>query len=649
MDVRTLLSQHFEIDQIYKIGFASIDIINSSDLKGSDREISTTKDNLKALIETLFEGYPVAILSWRGDGGIIICDGTKGYDILVSICDKIVSLLPYFNKARGYLNCLPIDLIHIRVVCHESDGVRNTGDPESFTSDALNDLSHCERDVGSKDHVVVTSAVYRSLSPFYKKRFGRQKDIKTKLGDCYILDHLQSASSIQINENKSSNIRDWIIGSVQENRFDQIDIFAYTNETLYTSLGPLPDCNIRVLTRNWITEEDDEKIFNKEFEEKQKQLEPATKEYRRPWTKSDIIKSTANILLKKSVGSLFQNIDIRFYKNRPFLKGAILSNSKTGHRAAHIGFYEWEPSRLEGGSPYVADIWSGFWLSEDQGAQSAMLNTIQSFFNEFWNKGDTFEDLKKEGAKKEIVDKQLDSLRSIWAVDIDNRYLIAIPGRKLEKRDFPTVAGEDLQALRTIEQVLSEVDTQVSIQIKHEPDFEDDHPKFERHYKEFKKRIEEWPGHIIYICHRTLEASVLEDLVQQGFPYKLEIDNKSSEPKFLHIKNNVPLFSPMDHSSPQMKDFCVISKCNRKDKDTKLFIVAGLHGIGTWGGAQYLSNPDHYLQLFNQVGSDNFASVIICEFEVPQRVTKVNTFLAPERFYGFHDKSFSAEPGGAVD
>ena len=626
MDVQRLLTEHFEAGQLCKMGFANIDIIDSSKLKGTHQEISRTKENLKILIESLSEGFPTAVLSWRGDGGIVVCDGTGGYDILVDICDKLVNLLPYFNNARGHLNCLPTDRIHIRVVCHESDGIRNTGDPETLTVRALDDLVHNERKVGSKDHVVLTESVYRSLSPYFKKRFSQKRFVETPLGECYILDYHQSLSIVQINEDKSLNLRDWIINSVKERRFDQIDIFAYTNETLYTHLGPLPDVEIRVLSRNWLIEEREENKFNADFEQQQDTLGANHRELRRPWTKSDIIASTSKILLTKSAESLFHKINIRFYEDRPMIKGAILRNSKTQHCAAHVGFYEYEPNRLEGGSPYLANTWAGIWLSEDQGAQSAMIRTIQSYFDEQWEKGKTYDSLKEEAAKKETTDKQLSSLKSIWDIDSNSRYLIIIPGRKLEGRDFPTVAGEDLLALRTIEQLLKDINADVSIEIKLEPEFEID-------YRKFKKKVEDWPGHIVYVCHRTLDSSVLEELAEAGFPFRLDIDKKTKIPRFTHIEFNIKLISPVDEpDNPEMKDFCIIAKCDRKGKNSKLFIVAGLHGIGTWGGAQYLSEPNHYLRLCEYVDQDNFASIIVCEFEVPQRVTNVKPVMGPERF-----------------
>ena len=96
MDIRCLLEKELPGNQNFLAGVASIDIIGSSKLLGTDEEISKTKDALKLLIESLFDDHHIAILNWSGDGGLLLYDASSNLDNLVLICDKLISLIPFF-------------------------------------------------------------------------------------------------------------------------------------------------------------------------------------------------------------------------------------------------------------------------------------------------------------------------------------------------------------------------------------------------------------------------------------------------------------------------------------------------------------------------------------------------------------------------
>jgi hypothetical protein len=598
----------------YLAGFTSIDLIDSSRLQGTPEDITRTKDALKGLIESLIHDQPIAILSWRGDGGILICDGSQGFDHLVFTCDELIHLLPLFNDSPGRLNFLSNDRIHLRVVCH-GGRVNYTGKPDILHADALNQVAKREREVGVVDHVVVTDDIYKGLSEDYKRRFVSAEDIDPVLGAHFILDRDQASATIQLNTHTSENIRDWIAESARQKQYDELYLISYTNQTLFEFLSsPIPTLKIRILARSWLAEEDDERIYNKELA-KRKKFQQKFEQLRQPWMKSRIIRSVAEMMVDPDVPRPFKNeIDIRFYDSPPWLKGAMLRNSKSGRRAALIGFYSWNPRPIEGGSPYIGEHWSGVWLSDDDGPQTNMLDVIQSRFDELWNSGSDYTQMKEqELARNAELPHKID-IENIWNLD-GQPYLIIVPGRHENKRFYPAVAGEDLMAMRAIEQFLGENGADVDMEIVVD--------------SEYSQKIRDWEGHLVYICHRTLSDELLDELYQSGWSYKI-LRHPQASMTIKHTVYDQSFQSPMDREQPERMDFCLIVKMNRPEKVGKLFVIAGIHAIGTWGGACYLTDTHHLNRLSTLIEEDNFSTLIQCEFDQLLRIQKVKDVMSPE-------------------
>lgn len=614
MDINYLLTTHLIVGNVFTAGFMSIDIVNSGNLNGTTDEITRTKSALKDLINSLFETCPVAILDWRGDGGILLYDGANGLDGLLIIGDKIINLLSFFNRSRGRLNFLPIDEIHLRVVGHTSM-VKNTGNADTLTADALNNLVHHEKDIGIKDHFVITEKMQESLSHDLKKRCSLVESPHGVLGNYYILDRQEAFTAVHLNERKSEEIRDWITPLVIQGQYDELDIFAYSNETLYDYLGPLPNARIRVLTRNWMIEAKEEKIYNRRFTENASAASQTTTLWR-SWMKSNRIQSGADMLMDRIAEGIFKHtIDLRFYDSPPIFKGAILRNSKTHLRVAQIGLYTWNIEREEGGSPYIGNRWTSIQISDDNGPQSIFLDAIQSHFELLWKQGKTYEKLKEAAAAADQESLQLLSIEKIWEIDHDLPYLIVVPGRKMEGRSYPLVAAEDMEAMRAIEALLKNGGAEVDIFIKDSIGL--------------SEKILHWAGHIVFTCYRTLDNEIYDHLATIKFPYSIIVQGDAL-PQVRSINHEVTFLSPIDRATPDRKDYCIVGKCDRPMLNGKLFLIAGLHSMGTWGGAHYLTQPNNLQQLYSIVDCRNFATLIECEFDETQRVTNARTVIVPE-------------------
>lgn len=615
MNITDLLTQEIEVGSQFSAGIVHIDIIDSSSLKGTDQEVSSTKDALKALIESLFEGYPIAVFDWRGDGGLLLFHDTKGLDDLVIICDKLINLLQFFNQSRGLCNFLYNDEVHLRIVCH-AGFIKNTGSAETLHHEAINYLVKREREVGVFDHVVVTEDVKKRLSDSLKDRLFPAKEADEKLGLTYILDWRRAATTIQLNEETSEAMLLWIEKSLEQNRFDQLLLFSYSNETLAKYIVRLTDVKIRILARNWLVEADEEKAYydllkrNSNVEANSKPILPLR-------MKSGIISSWAKMLVGPEAPHLYQkNIDIRFYDSPPWFKGAILRNSGGGRREAFVGFYKWDPGRKEGGSPWVGRHWPATWLSDDNGPQSIMLDVLESRFAELWDGGYDFSSLKKMESDKEEKLALQSKVKMIWGLD-EMPYMIVIPGRTDPERLYAIVATEDLNAMVKVQGFLKDRGAEVDFRIKIEQEYSD--------------TIKNWPGHLVFICHRTLEDDLIAGLYNEGCPYSINREGEENL-TLTHKVYKQTFCSPMDSDPPSMRDYSLVIKCDRPGAEGKLFAFAGIHAMGTLGGTIYLTSPDHLRLLCDKVEEKNFAALVQCEFDGPWLVRKVKDVMAPESF-----------------
>lgn len=600
---------------------ANIDIVGSSRLQGTPDQISRTKDALRSFIEDLINTDPIAILSWMGDGGILISDTSESYERLVILCEKLVSLLPLFNRARNRLNYLPHDFIHLRVVCHE-DFILNTGDQETLSSDGLNALAKNERDVAFVDHVVVTHRIYRNLSQEFQSRFFQLKLPHEKLDICYTLDAKRVDITLQTSDPNSDIVREWIATSIRHGDYNEVSVFSYTNESLYEYLAsPLPDVNIRVLARNWLKEEEEEIKYNKKIADAVLKA-GTTKEYIIPWTKSKVIRSIAEILIDVTVAKPFNNkIEVRFYDYPPVFKGVLLRNSKTHRRAAYFGYYYYEhyPARAHEGSPYIGDNLSGVWLSDDDGPKTKLLDALSSRFEEFWAGGKTYAEL--HALEQERPSALYPCIERVWNFD-DKPYLIVYPTSKSENRPFPKIVTEDLMSGIILEKWLTQLGAKVDFEGVPEGMLSDN--------------VKSWKGHIIFLCHRTLTEEIGAYLNSKGFPFSItfKTNKKGINIPVLNYTENHQFFeSPMDSNPPVAQDYCIVAKGDRPgDNNSKFFLIAGLHGLGTWGGCEYLTNKNHLKDLCGHVQGNNFSALVKSTFDQPHKLKDVNCIITPNEF-----------------
>jgi hypothetical protein len=205
--------------------------------------------------------------------------------------------------------------------------------------------------------------------------------------------------------------------------------------------------------------------------------------------------------------------------------------------------------------------------------------------------------------------------QEVWEID-GKPYLIILPGRSDSARLYPTVATEDITAMKVLESFLTGRGAEVHYEI------------FDHAYSGEKA---DWLGHIVIICHRTVGDELFLHMEEKGCPYEFVRDPVHGL-TLNHQKYNLQFSSPMDLETPEKRDYSLIVKCDRVDGNGKMFVFAGLHAMGTLGSAHYMSDPERLQLLYSQVKGGDFAALVHCEFEGPWRVKVVTDAIPPQPF-----------------
>lgn len=410
---------------------------------------------------------------------------------------------------------------------------------------------------------------------------------------------------LQENPHRSENLKGWITEEKEAHPYDHLDIFGYTDETKHIFIKSLR-MHVRSLARNWVVEKEEEDKFNN-----QKHSSSGVRE-RRPWEKSHIIRMAAEIMADKGTANCL-SLEQRYYETPPVINGAILWDSKSDKKAAYFGFYRWNPGRENGGSPYDADKWTAIRLDSDDELQSDLINTLQSRFIRAWGVSDSFGEVRQQ--HRDYNQKQVAC--QLWEIDRALPYKIVIPGvstlrsSKVNAFRFPDVKYQDAVAAESVRKFISELGGEATIEIMPLPYFqkkqgqaatEKQLEKTEAARKSwYKKHIDNFEGHVVFICSRTMSQTYWEHLKEINFPY--DFCNPTNEAHFIRENRTGHLYeSPLDNKplavensngmAMALVDFCLLGRCSRPEADSvkgKCFLVIGIHSLGTNGGSQLLT------------------------------------------------------------
>jgi|GEM_PF-4823088 len=628
-------------DKLFSGGICYIDIAGSRMLKGSGNSISSTKS---LLIKFLNNRLPKEAFSLNSQGdNLCIIFVSQGCDEMVLFADEIRYLISYFNGAKITYNKLEYQQdIYVRIVCHWAKEIHNpTGKVDNVHSSTINTINNIEKQIGLPNNVIITADVHSRISSqeissrlseitfnFPSDR-NRSEQIPESFGKVYILDEGISSTKMYQDNRNSSHLQKWIRESLEPSNhgFQELLYFAYTNERLSTFLGFYlrNRVNVRIVTRNWMVERREEQAFN------EKQI-PVLGENSYPWIKAVEIEKEATKLIEEAQDVERQKtLGLRFYKSPPIFKGAILvGNNDRGETIsrARIGLCKWDKNPASG-SPYKLDEWPAINLDSRDKVQALLLEYIQSRFDELWDNGSTYESIREEEQKFEKQDPKI--IGKIWA--LDKEYLILYPHRPTPKRLYPSVAYEDLMALKEIESFFQKRNVAykplgVKLPTPKERSIGNYPP-------DIAKTINEWSGHIVYICHRSVPPEVHNYLSEIELPFKLS--NLHGKSPFIQYGQSEKLISPMDCKAPEAKDYSLLTKFKCENGNGFAYLFAGIHAMGTWGATSMLVQLENIHNLAKDVQDKQFAATIETEFDTDNYQIKNSKWHHSPRPFGKGD------------
>jgi hypothetical protein len=622
MDCKEFLTKHISPGKEFLAGLVSIDIVEHSKLKGAEREKADTKTALARLIESQINNELGTLLPWQGDGGIALFDISSGCDEMVIFADRIRQMLPLFNRTKGMLNKLSDNQeIIVRIACHAGMLINKDGNAGALSGNALNLLAKRDREIGRPGYIVLSSEIYRRLSLEMQDRCQFVKE-HSHFGKTYVLDGKLALGLIKYNDRRSIELRDWIVAACSHRRYNHLFYFAYTNELLYDFLGyELSGLEVKILARNWVIEREDEERFNKTS---QMSEEVRAAKINRPWFKSSVIQLRAREIVEGS-RDMDKSIDMRFYDTPPLFNGAILVGD-SGASSAFIGISRWEECPEKGGSQYKLEEWPAIVLDGRDHIHTCLIGYLRSRFQQMWKSGLTYEQVCEQDEQRKIMDASV--VERIWKLD-KHPYLIVYPQRRIPERAFPVVAHEDVMAFYLVERFLNEYGVEVELLKFQLPN------EFEGDWfpQEAQKEIEKWPGHVVYVCTKSLPLTLKTSLLERGFPY--EIGGIGTEsPNIRHCsKTELILESPTDKEPPEPRDYSIIAKFKRQGKNSTAYVAAGIRAMGTWGAADFLTSRTNVQMLSHLVGDNQFAAIVETKFD-PKKylVTDSKLYIMPEEF-----------------
>lgn len=118
---------------------------------------------------------------------------------------------------------------------------------------------------------------------------------------------------------------------------------------------------------------------------------------------------------------------------------------------------------------------------------------------------------------------------------------------------------------------------------------------------------------LILVCSPKGNRRSLEALTKLDLPYSFDMKDLA-KPYFIDIDNKVKFRSPMDRPDVKdIKDIALIGRYTKKGKDRMVFLLWGIHGVGTLGAAKCSVNQAELKKLNREVGDHDFAVLIECQ------------------------------------
>lgn len=155
-------------DDDRRYGILRLDTAGHSTIVGKHHraEVDRLFRALRDLVELETIRRSGVLVSWEGDGGLVLFPGASSQQRSVEAANAILDALPYFNSNENPTS----SLVQLRIAVH-SGVFPMPADPKDIHSEDINLTVHLEEEAALPDSVTVTQDVFKELPEAMRRKF----------------------------------------------------------------------------------------------------------------------------------------------------------------------------------------------------------------------------------------------------------------------------------------------------------------------------------------------------------------------------------------------------------------------------------------------------------------------------------------------
>ena len=133
----------------------------------------------------------------------------------------------------------------------------------------------------------------------------------------------------------------------------------------------------------------------------------------------------------------------------------------------------------------------------------------------------------------------------------------------------------------------------------------------------------------IYICGPIPNRKSENFCCKYNLVYEIQRDNEGKP----YIKDKITgnnIYSPMDIEEPKKNtDLCIVGRINTSNTNVSEIFIFGIHGVGTYGGAKFISSKEFIKKYFRKLKGKNFIFVVKVDFYKIDEISSVSMYKPP--------------------
>lgn len=133
----------------------------------------------------------------------------------------------------------------------------------------------------------------------------------------------------------------------------------------------------------------------------------------------------------------------------------------------------------------------------------------------------------------------------------------------------------------------------------------------------------------IYICGPMANSKSKDFYSEHNLVYEIQRDNAGKPCIKDRITGNI-IYSPMDIKKLKKNtDLCIVGRINTTKTNISEIFIFGIHGVGTFGGAKYISSKEFIKEYFGKLKGKNFIFIVKVEFYKIDEISSISMHTSP--------------------